>query len=306
MTENKDTRTRTRTPVTLIGLGLMGTALAEAFIAAGHPTTVWNRSPEKAAPLVAKGAAHAATVEDAVAASPLVIACLTTYEATLAALEPAAAALTGRTLVTLNSGTPSGAREMAGWAAGQGARFLDGAVKNVPDAVGKPDTLLYYAGDRATFDAYEETLKVLGGDTVHLGTDPDLAALYEMAVGSTLLPALIGFFQGAALVRARGLEAGSLVRYEVKWLEMIASILPTLAEEIDSGDYTRPASTVGLFHAAAEYDQDMAEEGGIDVSWLAPMNDLVRRAVDEGHRDHSISALVEMLRKPAAKAPTGA
>ncbi|MEU7579729.1 NAD(P)-binding domain-containing protein [Streptomyces sp. NPDC041068] len=284
--------------VTLIGLGLMGTALAEAFLAAGHPTTVWNRSPEKASPLVAKGAVHAATIEDAVAASPLVITCLTTFDATLAALEPAAAELAGRTLVTLNSGTPSGARGTADWAAAQGARFLGGAVKNVPGAVGKPDTLLYYAGDRAVFDEHEETLRVLGGDTVHLGTDPDLAALYEMAVGSTLLPALIGFFQGAALVQARGLEASSLVRYEVKWLEMIASILPTLAAEIDSGDYTRPASTVGVFHEAADYDREAAEEGGVDSSWLVPMYDLVRRAVDEGHRDHSVSALVEMLRKP--------
>ncbi|MCF3120015.1 NAD(P)-dependent oxidoreductase [Streptomyces arenae] len=300
MADGNDNHARTRTRVTVIGLGLMGTALAEAFIEAGHPTTVWNRSAEKAAPLVALGAAQAATAEEAVAASPLVITCLSTYDATLAALEPAAGALAGRTLVTLNSGTPSGARRMADWAAARGARFLDGAVKNVPPAVGRPDTLLYYAGDRAAFDAYEETLRVLGGDTVHLGTEPDLAALYELAVGSTLLPALIGFFQGAALLQARGLEVASMVRYEVKWLEMIASILPTLAEEIDSGDYTRPASTVGVFDDGAAYDQEIAEEGGIDVSWLAPMNDLVRRAVAEGHREHSVSALVEMLRKPGA------
>ncbi|MFC7722700.1 NAD(P)-binding domain-containing protein [Nonomuraea recticatena] len=39
-----------RTPVTVLGLGSMGTALAEAFIEAGHPTTVWNRTASKAAP----------------------------------------------------------------------------------------------------------------------------------------------------------------------------------------------------------------------------------------------------------------
>lgn len=287
----------TPTPVTLIGLGSMGRALADAFIAAGHPTTVWNRSPERAAPLVAKGAVHAVGISEAVAASPLVIACLSTYDATTQSLEPASAALAGRTLVALNSGTPAGAREMAAWAAARGARFLDGAVKNVPAAVGDADTLLYYSGDKAVFDEHAATLRVLGGDTVHLGTDVDLAALYESAVGATLLPALLGFFEGAALVTARGLEAGTMVRYSVKWLEMIAAILPTLAKEIDSGDYSEPASSVGLFHDAIGYEQQTGEEAGIDLSWHEPMNELLRRAVADGHREHSISALVEVLRK---------
>ncbi|MBH5333559.1 NAD(P)-dependent oxidoreductase [Streptomyces pactum] len=291
-----------RTPVTVIGLGAMGRALAEAFIDAGHPTTVWNRTPAKAAPLVAAGAVHATAVEAAVAASPLVITCLTTFEDTRSALEPAVAALAGRDLTTLNSGSPAGARATAAWAAGHGARFLAGAVKNVPAAVGQADTLLYYSGDRAVFDTHRETLRVLGGDTVHLGDEADLAALYEMAVGATLLPVLAGFFQGAAAVRARGLEAGSMVRFAGKWLDMIKSLLPVYAREIDSGDYTDAASSVNLFLAGAAHDADLAEETGVDVSWLAPLHDLVRRAAEAGHGDHSISALTEILREPAPTA----
>ncbi len=187
---------------------------------------------------------------------------------------------------------------MAARAAGRGARFLDGAVKNVPSAVGKPDALLYYSGDRGTFDDHAETLRVLGGGTVHLGTEADLAALYESAAGGTLLPALLGFFQGAAPVTARGLRASTLVPYTVEWPEMTGSVLPALAEEIDTGDYTDPASSVGVFHDGIGHDEEMGEEVGIDTSWLAPMNDLVRRAVAEGHRDHSTSSLTELLRKP--------
>ena len=56
-------------PVTVIGLGLMGQALAGAFLADGHPTTVWNRSAAKAEQLVARGATLAASARNAVAAS---------------------------------------------------------------------------------------------------------------------------------------------------------------------------------------------------------------------------------------------
>ncbi|WP_410666101.1 NAD(P)-dependent oxidoreductase [Amycolatopsis sp. lyj-84] len=286
-----------KTPVTVVGLGSMGSALAGAFLAAGHPTTVWNRTATKADPLVAQGALKAATAEEAVQASPLIIACLTTYEDTVAALETAT--LTGRALVTLNSGSPAGARRMAGWAAGKGARFLDGAVKNVPSAVGAPDTLLYYGGDKSVFDEHGDTLRVLGGDTVHLGEETDLAALYETAVGGTLLPALVGFFQGAALLRSRGLEAETLLPYATKWFEMIISVLPMYTKEIDSGDYSAPAASVDIFHAGAAADLELAEEG-VDVGWQLPLHDLVRRAAEAGHGDRSIAVLTELLSVGAA------
>ncbi|WP_433401802.1 NAD(P)-binding domain-containing protein [Streptomyces sp. CA-146814] len=137
--------------MTVIGLGSMGRALAEAYVRAGHPTTVWNRTASKAAPLVALGARQARTADEAVAASGLVIACLTTFASTAEALGPAAATTGGRTLVTLNSGSPAEARAMAEWASAHGARYLGGAVKNVPSAVGAEDTLLYYGGDRRVF-----------------------------------------------------------------------------------------------------------------------------------------------------------
>ncbi|MEU0690004.1 NAD(P)-dependent oxidoreductase [Streptomyces uncialis] len=286
-----------RTPVTVIGLGSMGRALAGAFHDAGHPTTVWNRTPAKAAPLIAEGAVLAPSVAAAVGASPLVITCLTTFDDTRAALAPAAAELTGRALVTLNSGSPAGARGTAAWADGLGARFLAGAVKNVPAAVGAPDTLLYYSGDRTVFDEYVATLEVLGGDTVHLGDEADLAALHEMAVGAMLLPALVGFFQGAAALRSRGLEAAGMVRFAGKWLDMIKSLLPVYAAEIDSGDYTDGASSVNLFLAGAAHDAELTRETGVDTSWTAPLDDLVRRAAEAGHGEHSVAALTEMLKK---------
>jgi hypothetical protein len=118
-----------------------------------------------------------------------------------------------------------------------------------------------------------------------------------MAVGGTLLPALVGFFQGAAAVRARGLEASSMVRFSAEWLEMIISLLPVLAEEIDSGDYSKLGSSVNVFVAGIPYDEELGREADLDTTWHAPFHDLLRRAVAAGHGEHSISALTEVLKK---------
>ena len=100
-----------KTPVTVLGLGAMGTALARAFLAAGHPTTVWNRTPGRSPELDTLGATRAATAAEAVAASPLVVVCLlvdATVRSTLDGLD-----LTGRTVANLTNGTPAQARDTA-------------------------------------------------------------------------------------------------------------------------------------------------------------------------------------------------
>jgi 3-hydroxyisobutyrate dehydrogenase-like beta-hydroxyacid dehydrogenase len=45
-----------RASVTVLGTGIMGSAMARNLVAAGLPTTVWDRSPEATASLAAAGA----------------------------------------------------------------------------------------------------------------------------------------------------------------------------------------------------------------------------------------------------------
>jgi 3-hydroxyisobutyrate dehydrogenase-like beta-hydroxyacid dehydrogenase len=71
--------------VTVIGLGLMGSALARAFLQAGHELTVWNRTPAKTAAF--EGLARiAGTVQEACAASDAVVVSVPKYEVSNALL----------------------------------------------------------------------------------------------------------------------------------------------------------------------------------------------------------------------------
>ncbi|UGT53296.1 NAD(P)-dependent oxidoreductase [Nocardia asteroides] len=283
----------TKPSVTVLGTGSMGAALTRALLAAGHPTHVWNRSPERTKDLAAAGATAHLSIADAVAAGSVSVAILTGFDATRSSLADADPA--GRDIITLNSGAPTQAREFGRWVEQRGGRYLGGAIKNVAAAVGDPDTQLYFGGDRAVFDAHRETLRVFGGDLEFLGPEPDLAALYEAAVGATLLPALLGFAEGAALLASRGLPARSMVPYSAKWLRMIESLLPTLAAEIDTKDYTRLGSSIDLFASALSEDAVIAAESGVDLSWHAPMHELLRRAIAEGRGEQSVTALFELL-----------
>ena len=115
----------------------MGTALARTWLSAGHPLTVWNRTPARAAALAAEGANAVGSAAEAVAANTLVVVCLFDDASVDEAL---VADLAGKDLVNLITSTPAQARARAGWARARGARYLDGGIMAVPPMIGVPES----------------------------------------------------------------------------------------------------------------------------------------------------------------------
>ena len=125
--------------ISMIGLGAIGSALARAQIGAGRQVTVWNRTAGKMEPLVALGAEPAASVAQAVAASPVIMVCVDTYAATngLLSSPDVVPHLAGRTVIQFSTGTPEEARDSEAWLKEHGADYLDAAIHVYPDSIGR-------------------------------------------------------------------------------------------------------------------------------------------------------------------------
>lgn len=186
--------TNTKQHVTVIGLGAMGRALAGAFLEAGHPTTVFNRSPGKADELVGRGARRAESVTEALEAGELTVVCVLSYGIARKLLEPAADALAGRTIVHLSHGSPADARELSGWVADHGGAYVDGGIMSVPQTIGQPGSFIVVAGAEEAIERTRSAIAVLG-DPIDVGRDPGLAPLHDIA----LLSGLYGIAAGAQL-----------------------------------------------------------------------------------------------------------
>ena len=282
-------------PVTVLGLGAMGTALARAFLAAGHPTIVWNRTPGRSPELDALGATRATTAAEAVAASPLVVICLlvdATVHSTLEGID-----LTGKTVVNLTNSTPDQARDTAKLL--DAAEYLDGGIMAVPAMIGGSAAFIFYSGSAAAFEQHRDTLATLARPE-YVGTDPGLAALHDIA----LLTGMYGMFAGAihalALAGSEQLPAGSFTnRFLLPWLTAMLTSLPRIAKDLDDG----PAEPAGsnLAMQAAAYDNliDASVAQGVDPSLVEPMGDLLRKAVAVGYGEADLAALVGVLRTAA-------
>ncbi|MCT7354121.1 NAD(P)-binding domain-containing protein [Streptomyces sp. 15-116A] len=296
MTDNTvSPRSASPTPLTVLGTGDMGSALVRAWLAAGHPVTVWNRTPARAEPLAAEGATVAASAADAVAASRLVIACLLDDASVGEALD--GADLAGRDLVNLTTGTPGDARARAAWAEARGARFLDGGIMAVPPMIGdeKSGAYVFYSGSRALFEEHEDALAVPAG-TRYVGDDPGFAALHDVA----LLSAMSGLFAGAthafALIRRENIAPADFAPLLASWLTAMTPAVHQTAAHLESGDYTEGVvSNLAMQSAANSTLLRTAEEQGVSPELLTPYMDLMARRVAEGHGDEDGTGMIDLL-----------
>jgi 3-hydroxyisobutyrate dehydrogenase-like beta-hydroxyacid dehydrogenase len=279
-----------KTPVTVLGLGRMGAALARAFVAAGHPTTVFNRTPKHVS-----GATTATTASEAVAASPLVVVCVRDHDASRELLAPAAAAVAGRTVADLASGTPEQARDGAAWAAEHDADFLAGAIMAVPQGIGRPDATILYDGPDAVFDAHRPTLDVLGR-SVHVGARPGLAALHDLALLGIMWSTFGGYLHALALLGTAGVRAADFTPMATQWLEVVTGFLPEMGEQVDAGDYATDVSSLDINAAGLELLAEASRAQGLGDAVPEPLRALYARAVEQGRGEESVAALVEVIR----------
>lgn len=284
----------------VLGLGPMGTALAQALLAAGVPTTVWNRSAAKAEALRRDGAEVAADVAEALSAAELVVVCLRDHAAVreaVATVDPGA--LVGRTIVNLSSSTPVQARETAEWFAERDIAYLSGAIMVPTPLVGGPDALILYSGDRAVFDRHVDQLRPLAGTADHVGEDPGRAALYDVTMLVIYFAGMTSFLHAAAMLTAQGVAARDFLPYA----EQIASLLPEtfvgLAGEVDAGSYPGTEDRVAMELAALDHILETSTEVGLDGGLPRVMRDLAARTVAAGRGEESFSSVVEAIRTPS-------
>ncbi|WP_181774108.1 NAD(P)-dependent oxidoreductase [Amycolatopsis pittospori] len=284
--------------ITVIGLGNLGRALAEAFLRHGHPTTVWNRNADKAEALVAAGATEAATAAEAIAAGDLVIVALLDSTVARQVLEGAADAVAGRALVNVTSGGPEHARELAAWAAEHGAEYLHGAVYAVPQTIGTTESSISYSGSEAVHQRGQASLDLLGKGTF-LGADAGLASSYDVAILAGMYGMIGGFLHATAMATAAGIRATELTPMLLSWLSDAFPALSTFAEEIDGGAYSGGESSLAMNQAGLTTIIRAGQGLGVPADTLLPIKELIDRQIAAGHGAASLSRAVESLRSAA-------
>jgi 3-hydroxyisobutyrate dehydrogenase-like beta-hydroxyacid dehydrogenase len=243
-----DTTSPTKTyDVTVLGCGLLGSALARNFAANGHRTAAWNRTPAKAEALAGDGVSALSEVDEAVRSSKLVLAVTSTYETTREAVA-GVADWTGTTLVNVGTGTPADAAEMQAWAEARGIRYLDGAVLCYPQQVGTKEGMVLYSGSAEAWAEHEQTLMAPGPYSMFVSDNVKAASVLDTAIiGGFYSAALSAYVEATTYALDQGVEPETLNAIS----ELAFGALATTGKEgvaaIASGQHETETATLGVY-----------------------------------------------------------
>jgi len=191
--------------VGLIGLGNMGTAIAERVLEAGYPLVVQNRSLEKAAPYVDRGATLADTPTELAEEVDVVLTSLADDEAfehvaekVLAAAHPASV------LVDLSTVSPAASARVASLADEASVDYLRAPVSGNPSVVRAGNLTLIVSGPREALDRVEPVLRAIG-PAIHYVGDAEQARVVKLAIN--LMIAGLAELMSEALLRHVAIQA---------------------------------------------------------------------------------------------------
>jgi putative dehydrogenase len=285
------------TTVGIVGLGLLGHAVASRLIKAGHRVVGVDLLPARVEALTALGGAAApspaAVAQSAEAVCTLLPSLAAVEEATLGAGGIVAGARPGLMVIQMSTISPTLTTRLDEEMAARKLGFLDCPVSGTSAMVERGDGIIFVGGARALYDRWRPVLESVLPRAVHVGRAGQAMVLKLVA---NLLVALHSAAAAEALTLARrgGLD-----------LNVVLDVLTASAANSRMLELRGPMMARGEFPAQMKLDLFMKDlhlmqEAAAAVGAPLPLTDLAERlyaaAQAAGHGSEDLSVVVTALK----------
>lgn len=283
-----------------LGLGMMGSRMARRLLTAGYQGTVYDRTPDRARPLLAAGATLAAAPRAAAEGSDVVLYSLADDAAVRdVVLGPdgvLAGARPGSLLVDLSTVLPETSRAVSTRAAAEGIGAIDAPVSGSTPQAEQGALVIFAGGDRTAYESVTPILDVLGRH-VHMGASG--AGTTMKLVTNTLLGLGVeALAEAVALGRKAGLEMPRLIDA----LELTVVVSPGQKAKLENarrGQYA-PAFALRMMLKDFGLTSRLAESCGVPMPATAAAQQVSRiEAVRAGAPDEDFSAVIRTIQQLA-------
>ncbi|NTU72501.1 MAG: NAD(P)-dependent oxidoreductase [Coriobacteriia bacterium] len=282
----------TDTTIAFIGTGVMGLSMAGHLMDAGYHLVVFNRTAERTASLVARGAVPAASPGDAAAQADVVITMVgypsDVEEVYLSPEGVIEAARDGALLIDMTTSSPALAVRVAEAAAARGLAALDAPVSGGDIGARNATLTIMVGGDEAAFARVEPLLRVMGANVVLQG-GPGSGQHTKMANQVAIAGSMLATVESLAYAKAAGLDPARVLE-SIGAGSAASWSLANLAPRILGGDFA-PGFFVKHFVKDMRIALSSAEELGIELPGLATAKRLYELLEAEGGADLGTQAL---------------
>ena len=292
--------------IAFLGLGPMGSHMAARLADAGHAMSVWNRSPDKAAPLAARGARAAATPKDAAGGAELAITSLANdaalREVTLG--KDGLAEGLGRGGIHVSTSTISVglARELEAAHRERGQEFVSATVLGRPPAAEAGKLFVMAAGPRAALEKVKPVLEQLGQRIFELGEQPWQSNLVKLSANFMIFSTIEQLAELFALNEKAGIAPAAV--FEVLSNSFCsAPVHVNYGKMILEAKFSPPGGAMKLGAKDNELILKAGEEFGAPLPIASLLRDRFIASFARGEGELDFSALSNRARDDAGLKP---
>jgi 3-hydroxyisobutyrate dehydrogenase-like beta-hydroxyacid dehydrogenase len=281
-----------RQAIGILGLGLMGTALAERLLEHGIPVVVWNRTRSKADPLVARGARWS---DNPLLECQRVLVSLFDSAAVETVLTPLLVqAPSGRVILDTTTGDPESAADLGSRCAARGIQYLDAPISGSSAQTRKGDVTIFVGGDRTTYESCADLWSILGHRVLHVGT---CGSASRMKLITNLVLGLnrAALAEGLAFAEALGVDPAAALE-ALKNSNAHSRAMDVKGGKMVSRDYT-PQARLSQHLKDVRLILDAAAGAGLALPLAEAHRQLMEHAESLGLGEHDNSAILEALRR---------
>src|SRR5262245_31598616 len=279
-----------RRSVGLIGLGLLGLALAERFLRSGLSVVGYDINPDRRELFAALGGRCAGSAAEVAGACDRVVLSLLTTAVVEAVLDEAAPALrAGQVVVDTTTGEPARTAAVGARLAGRGVGYLDATISGSGEQVRAVEAVVMVGGERALCEDCRDLFACFAKEWFYLGPWGSGARM-KLVANLVLGLNRAALAEGLAFARAGGLdptEALRVLRAGVAYSRAMDSKGPKMvaADFRPQGRLSQHLKDVGLILAEAE-------RVGAAVPLSQLHRQLLERLVAAGLGDADNSAII--------------
>ncbi len=279
-----------------VGLGVMGSAITRRLLDAGHSVTVWNRTREKAEPLLAAGAQWADSPREVAERSEIVFTMVTNTEAVKAVTEGPDGILAGlgdgKVYVDMSTASPANTRALAEAADAVGAQMLDAPVSGTSITVEEGKASVMVGGDGDAFGRVKPVLEAIAPKVFHVGEN-GAAVTMKIAINLSLAVQMLAFSEGLLLAEKSGIPREDAV--EVMLASVIASPMVAYRGPLVLGHPDEAWFDCHMMQKDMNLALELGRELEVPLPTTAVTNELLTAANAMGIGDKDFAVLFDVL-----------
>jgi 3-hydroxyisobutyrate dehydrogenase len=285
--------------VAVLGLGLMGSGIAENLLNKRHEVHVYNRTKSKAKPLEARGATDHTTPIDAVKAGvDIVVTMVTDQDAVREIAFGSHGFLQGMSKgsawIDMSTISPEASVQHAAECERRGIERLDAPVIGGPQLIAKGEVLIIVGGKEETYKKYSDFLHQIGRELMYIGPE---GAGHKMKLAFNLYLAFVatGFSEAMTFAQKLGLTPEEFVNVVNKTPHK-NGYTETKGPRVIKNDFT-PTFTLKMIRKDLALVQDEVTAHKMSLPTTGAVLTLFTTGMNQGLSESDYSSIVLTIRK---------